>query len=332
MRFTFHVGMGKTGTTAIQHALALSEAELRAAGLHYAGMWAPWIGPAHDDPVPFHRFLRLPPERLRAEADRCLAWAEEIGAETGATTLLHSNEAFHAVPFFQRLAERAEVRLLAYVRAPARWLPSACLQWGVVHKTNPGPVAPFAATGRRLMNQYREVQALHAGLGGRLELRPYPEGGDVVLDFGEAIGVRLRRPERRLQERPGPAEVLMRAAFNSGLPGPALPGAYNEAMAAARGPAPLAASQRLAQILDLREMPRILEENAELLAWFERVAGLDLAASPAPAPLPDRADLADALLGTLVELAAAQGREIAALKARLAEVEGRLAPTDASPS
>ncbi len=232
------------------------------------------------------------------------------------------------MPFFQRLAERAEVRLLAFVRAPARWLPSAYLQWGVVHKTNPGPVAPFATTGRRLMGQCREIQALHAGLGDRLEMRAYPEGGDVLDGFGEAIGVRLRRPKRRLQERPGPAETLMRATFNSGLPGPATPRAFNEAMRAACGNRPSPpASRRLAQILDLGEMSRILQENADLLAWFERVAGLGLAAPPEPSPLPDRADLADALLGTLVDLAAAQGREIAALKARLAEVEGRLALT-----
>ncbi len=327
MRFTFHVGMGKTGTTAIQHALARSEAELGAAGIHYAGMWAPWIGPVHDGSGPFHRFLQLPPERLRAEADRCLGWAEGIAAETGAATLLHSNEAFHAVPFFQRLAERAEVRLLAYVRAPARWLPSAHLQWGVVHKTNPGPVAPFAETGRRLMGQYRAIQALHAGLGGRLEMRAYPEGGDVLHDFGETIGVRLARPAGRLQQRPGPAETLLRAAFNSGFAAPVLPRAFNEAMGAASGRRSPSASRRLAQILDLSEMPRILEENADLLAWFDRVAGLDLTASPAPEPLPDRADLADALLGTLVDLAAAQGREIATLKARLAEIESRMAPT-----
>jgi hypothetical protein len=331
MRFTFHVGMGKTGSTAIQHALARSGAELAAAGIHYAGMWAPWIGPEHDGSGPFHRFLALPPERLRAEADRCLDWAEGIAAETGAATLLHSNEAFHAVPFFQRLAERAEVRLVAYVRTPARWLPSAYLQWGVVHKTNPGPVAPFAETGRRLMRQYRAIQALHAGLGDRLEMRAYPEGGDVLQDFGEVIGVRLGRPEgraqRRLQERPGPVDTLLRASFNSGLPGPVLPHVFNEAMGPGCGRSSHPASRRLAQLLDMSEMPRIREENADLLAWFDRVAGLDLVASPEPSPLPDRADLADALLGTLVDLAAAQGREIAALKARLAEVEGRLAPT-----
>lgn len=326
MRLTFHVGMGKTGTTAIQHALAQSGEELAAASLRYVGMWAPWIGPEHDGPGPFHRFLQLPPERLRAEAGRCLAWAEEVAAEAGAATLLHSNEAFHAVPFFQALAERAEVRLIAFVRAPARWLPSAYLQWGVVHKTNAGPVAPFAATGRRLMAQYREIQALHAGLGSLLEMRPYPEGGDVLDDFGEAIGVRLRRPEGRPQSRPGFVEALLRAAFNSGFPDPVLPRTFDEAMRSGRGGRPsLPASRRLQELFDMGEMPQILQENAALLAWFEKVGGLDLGAPPSPPEaLPDRAELADALLGALVDLAAAQGREVAALRARLAEVEARL--------
>ena len=49
--------------------------------------------------------------------------------------------------------------------------------------------------------------------------------------------------------------------------------------------------------------------------------GADLAAGAAA---PDWGSLADGLLGTLVEVAASQGREIARLSARLAEIEGRL--------
>lgn len=346
MRFLFHVGMGKTGSTTIQHALAQSGAELAAEGIRYAGMWAPWIGPEHDGSMAFHRFLALPPDRLREAADRCLDWAEALGAETGAHTILHSNEAFHAAPFFRRLAERAEVRLVAYVRAPARWLPSAYMQWGVVHKTNLGAVAPFGATGRRLMAQYRAIRVLGEAMGDLFEARAYPEGGDVLDDFGEVLGLRLRRPPGRLQVRPGPVEAIFRAAFNSAVQEPTLPRAFNEAMRPLRGPQPPApVSARARLLFDRSELPRILEENAELLAWFDRAHELDLA-DPGPGaaegletagdgsppgeggPRADASlaagELVDGLLGALVELSVAQGRELAALRARLAEVERRI--------
>ena len=334
--FLFHIGMGKTGTSSIQYALDLSADRLAAKGLRYLGMWMGAVRPEFDGFAGFQSFLALDPSGMAAAADALIAALDADPANRGGGRFVISNEQFLEnaqvlVPFFRRLSERARVRLVIYARAPESWLPSACAQWGLLHKTNVGPIQPVATVARRLIAQYDSLRDWHAAFGDQVLLRIFDPKVDVVADFGTLIGVDLRAPARNLQVRPSRAELLLRAAFNNSRPGMSLPDDFDLLKLEAQ-PAGTAVtlSDKYRRAFDYDAIPAIIAERQGVFDEIDRAFGVKLRGqSTEPSPPLDLAALSDEVIGSLMDIVGVQAAQLVDLRARVERLERAVAAASA---
>lgn len=326
-QIVFHVGMGKTGSTTIQSALQKNIYTLVAAGYRYLGQWQGLIKPEFDEFAGFQRFLRQTPEQLIASAEELLAAIGRIGDDTGAQNFILSNEQYlenigRLADFFKIIATKADLRIIIFVRPPARWLPSAYIQWGVAHKTNPGPVRSFATKARELMRQYEFVRQWRELFGSAVTVRSFDDTVDVVRDFADVLGLALPAETERQQTRPPIAETLLRAACNTSEQSMVLPDLFNAIRTQYLPPGtPVRLSQKFEHIFNVDSIPAILAEHRETLSYIERECAITMTGPTPAAPQYDLADLTDELLGTLVSMVFGQAHEIRELRRRLDKIE-----------
>jgi len=335
----FHIGMGKTGTSSIQCALETSSDRLDAAGVRYLGMWMGAARTQFDGFAGFQSFLALNPAGMEAAADALLASLDADPANGGAGRFVMSNEQFlenapALVPFFRRLSERARVRLVIYARAPESWLPSACAQWGLLHKTNVGPIQPVATVARRMIVQYDSIRVWHAAFGDQVMLRIFDPKVDVVADFAGLIGVDLKAPPQNLQVRPSRAELLLRAAFNNSRPGMSLPDDFDLLKLEAQpGGTAVTLSDKYRRAFDYDEIPAIIAERQAEFDEIERAFGVRLRGqSTEPSPPLDLTSLSDEVIGSLMDIVGVQAAQLVDLRARVERLERAVAAAPASPS
>jgi hypothetical protein len=124
-----HVGLNKTGTTAIQTTLASHREALKAAGLVYPT--AGTVKDAHHELAWSCGFFQgAAPKVSRPVEDIVADWHREISATPGANGLVSSE--FLCVPGeFERVAallEGFELRVVVYLRRHDLWLPSVYAQ------------------------------------------------------------------------------------------------------------------------------------------------------------------------------------------------------------
>ncbi|WP_405402784.1 hypothetical protein [Paracoccus sp. Ld10] len=328
----FHIGMGKTGTTSLQHVLRSSNDVLQSAGIRYLGMWQELISEQYCDYVGFQEFRQLPVDKQPAAAERLAQQLTCLASQDGTDRFLFSNEQYfenidHLHPFFDRLRQLLTVRFFLWVRPADAWLPSACAQWGILHKTNYGPVQPFVDQADRLIQQYRHVATWKQLFGDSVTIRPFIKGVDPVSDFAEQIGLPLAIPQDRRQIRPNATDLMLRAAFNTQFDGMVLPNAFNEAIGRHRS---LTTAQGLQAKADLllghSSMPQVIAKHRDLLDQASDAAGFDVAGTVVTQDyLPTRDELVDGLLGRAVEIIAGQARDLAEMRDRLNALEARLA-------
>lgn len=323
MRYVFHIGMGKTGTTSIQRALAAGAPELERRGARYLGMWFGLAGSDCDGAAGLHALFRLDAGAQRDRARRFHRASVAAGPE-GISTLILSNEAVfghieRARPFFETLGGLAETRFLLYLRPPHDWLPSAYVQWGIRHKVRPGPVPSFAGRARTLIGQYEKVRLWHRAFGDRLQVRRHDPAADVVADFAAALGLDLAAPASRLLPRPEPAETLFRALFNDRFDDPVRPERFERLVLDPGRDGVRETAAMIRRCFDMAELDAIVAEQAETFAYIRSAFGLDLTAgAQAPAPAPDEAAIRDRLVDYLVETVIQQGLRIGRLERALA--------------
>lgn len=234
LRFIFHIGAGKTGTSSIQFTLRHGAPLLHRHGVWYLGLVMehapvrrfPWQVPGGTDA--FHALSQEEGERqLEAVLQATVAAAREQGVHT----LVWSSESFFdrydkALPPLQRLAEQGiEVTILAYVRRHDAWARSAYAQWAIKHKTNTGPVLPFSEwVARRRPAFAPTLQAYEAAFPGRVRVRNLDAAGDAVDDFLNATGLDgMALQPIRENVTPDDTELLARALFNDGVKEKAFP-------------------------------------------------------------------------------------------------------------
>lgn len=328
---TFHVGMGKTGTTTIQKALGAATETLASEGVSYQGIWQPLISPEYVGYAGFQRFRLLPADDLVRAADKLAKGFEDIARTSSTNRFIISNEQYFEnvdamAPFFERLAQSIPLRILIWVRPVQSWLPSACAQWGIVHKTNRGDVQPFSAQADRLIRQYAHLPKWLQLFGDRVVVRRFDGRTDPVADLSQLLGVNLPSADARYQTRPDPSELLLRAAFNTQFTEMVLPDAFNAAMGrhlslpgAAQG-----LSGRADAILGRHDMEGVISRNAELLRAATDAAGFDVAGdAAASADLPGKDAIIDSVLGRAIEIIAGQARDLEDLRKRVAVLEDR---------
>jgi hypothetical protein len=232
MKLIMHIGMGKTGTTSIQHALRTNTEELENQRAYYLGMWLDFIDPK------FHRlsgeklFFALNASDQEEAAKRMVKKINELSHQTGAETFIFSNETFfsqakEASPFFKTLQSKIDTSILAYIRDPRTWLPSAYSQWELRHKTHSGPLKPFSIQARNLIKKYDGYTVWKDSFPDILAIRLHDETIDVIGDFVDFCGINFRKRDTRHLTRNEDAEVLLRAAFNNRTNDPVLPIRFN---------------------------------------------------------------------------------------------------------
>lgn len=324
MKFILHVGMGKTGTSSIQTVLKLRNDDLHAQKVHYLGMW--FIDTANNaDNIPVMRDIMRQPAEEQAKtahnfADRSVAAAREVGAETlilSNEMLFNSGEQFH--PFIDVLAERFDLKIIAYMRDPHQWLPSAFAQWGIRHKFNQGPLQPFSKLGRDLIKQYEGIRTWTETFGDVFELRKHDTSIDVVQDFATACGVEMDPGDARFLERSEPAETVMRAAFNSRFQEEVLPHKFNRILSPK-----LSEAQKIDTLMEIcfgqDGGAEIVQEHAELFDYIAAKFGPDFDFSSDTSRVkegPDADMIRERLLEYLMEISIRQGHRITALENKL---------------
>ncbi|NDY90905.1 hypothetical protein [Ideonella livida] len=241
VRFIFHIGAGKTGTSSIQNTLRRSREALRRQGVGYLGLMlehAPLQRFAWQKASASEVFHALPEAQATAELREVLFHALAQARAEGLHTLIWSNESFfkrnHAVrPVLHQMAgQGGKALLLAYVRRHDAWLRSAYVQWGIKHKTQPGPVQPFRQWMQPQMAHFgHTLSGLSQAFPGQLVVRNFDAAGDTVQDFLQVCGLTPQGLHiLRDNISPEPEELLLRSLYNSRVPGEALPERFDRAM------------------------------------------------------------------------------------------------------
>ncbi|MEM7598063.1 MAG: hypothetical protein AAF382_10240 [Pseudomonadota bacterium] len=327
MRVIFHIGMGKTGTTSIQHALAQNDTALAAHKAHYLGMWFDAIDPKFEGLAGFGRFITQPPEDMASCAEKFHTRLMQLNEDAGAETILISNESlFHngarLEPFLHRLQELGvELRFLAYLRDPRTWLPSAHTQWALRHKTNKGKVQRFGKSARRLIAFYESITYWLDHFGEMTQVREARVDEDVVADFSQAIGIALTPPPTRALERAEMADTVLRAMFNNRIHQPTLPDRFNRIVRNGSDKPVPSLRDFTALCFDHSETEDVIAENAAVFADIRDRTGLDFLSGEAPqgdpvigTTIPDEADVQRRVIDYLIDITFHQAQRLKQLE------------------
>lgn len=329
-KFVFHVGMGKTGTTTIQAALANSASALADKGYLYLGQWLGYIRPEFDGFRGFQDFLKQSPREYEFISNHFVNSIEDKNRDTGFRSFIVSNEQYlenvlKTEEFFRGIARRAELQIVIFVRPPATWLPSAYMQWGVVHKTNLGPLLPFSVRARGLMRQYDHIRHWRDLYGSAVTVLPFDDNMDVVHDMSKYLGVNLASDLRKYQSRPSISEALMRGSFNNIHNSVALPELFNELyeMGIPNG-SPRSLISKFSYIFDEKEFSNIISENMEILNYLEEEFDINLTNVNIPEPAEFKLEeLTNDILGAMMDLVFSQAHKIKELSSRLEALESQ---------
>jgi hypothetical protein len=329
LKLTFHIGMGKTGTSAIQASLSQSPEQLREHGVSYLGMWWEPFDQSLVGSQGIQAGARLGETGQRELADRLLTHMRSTAEREPVSHFVFSNEALFAntdayEALYARLAEHVDLQFVVFVREPRKWLASAYAQWGIRHRPEPGPVPSFAQWAEDRIGVYSGLRYWHHRFGSQLMVRMFDSSRDVVGDFLTAIGLELQLPSQRVYETPEPAALLLQAAFDAICNDPAARASFSRDLRdceAAGAPATL--DELIARHFDQASVPELLSRWREMFDDIENDLGIDLLASGtegSPTPSPTR--LRERLLDWLMAIVLQQARRIAALEARL-DQQGR---------
>lgn len=225
-----HIGTGKTGSTAIQHALTTSGSVLREKGVHYWGLNLEGCHPsAHR-----HSWQRESgtPEIQQlsvAEASRQLRDALDmaLGQLQDGELAIWSNESICERPAVYVPVIRdalagagAQGTIVCYVRNHRAYVNSAYKQWGVKHKTYAGRILSFRDWVRNripFLSYGKHVATWDAAFSDRMRLVNYDDLPDVVQHFAgylpepSLLGI----PKSRLNQAPPQALIGLYALHNN---------------------------------------------------------------------------------------------------------------------
>ncbi|OCX66385.1 hypothetical protein BFP70_05000 [Thioclava sp. SK-1] len=330
MKLTFHIGMGKTGSSAIQAALRANADRLRAQGADYLGMWFDMIDPNFSGVEKQSNFFALSPPDMIAATDHLIGVLRARNDQNGTDHFILSNEAFSGNaktmrPMISQLvAAGITVQLIGYARDPASWLPSAHVQWSIRDKVSPGPVQAYNDRARELVQWYSGLINWHQMAGDLLDVRSYDAADDIAEDFATAIGVTLDVPQKRVLERGEDFEILLRAAFNTRFPDHVLPRAFDQAIFRSASDIP-SLEQLAEQCFNYDQTAQIVAQASPLFEEFKSCFGFDPRdAGKTPPKQPDMEHLRRRILDYLVETNIRQARRLLKLERQMADTEAQM--------
>lgn len=192
-----HIGIGKTGSTSIQSALAKSKQDLLSNSVQYWGLNLESVETPQSEFFPWQQkagtthLLRLGKAQAIHQVDSALRKALVFLPANG--TAIWSNEGLYEqpeviIPVLEKLIDEHSVtiRVIACVRSLSSWLPSAYRQWGVRHKTLRGRVPSFltwAAERQSLLRYGSKLAIWDKRIGSKLELINFDSSEDIASAF-----------------------------------------------------------------------------------------------------------------------------------------------------
>lgn len=234
-----HIGTGKTGSTAIQKCLRLQRPQLNDQGFYYWGLnleHAPsrrrrdW-----QQPGGIAQLQKMSKEEATSELTIVLE--ESLSEVQEGSTIIWSNESIYEMPdVYQPVFKAAQANhdvtiiLIAYARSMPSFILSAYKQWGVKHKTYPGPVKSFrgwVAANKNFLAYSRKLLEWDKAFPGQFKIYNYDSLDDVVEHFTahSLIPVDASQLKEAARQNESPDDILLAiyALHNSRFPDPVLP-------------------------------------------------------------------------------------------------------------
>jgi len=232
MKIIVHIGAGKTGTSSIQQTLKSNQKVLEAQGFLYLGLildQAPVIK-YHWQKHPSGNFNRVDKERLYEEVLDILKLTIQKSQQAGIHTLIWSNESFFGlneklIPILSELRKEHDLEIVVYVRKHESWIRSAYVQWGIKHKTYPGPIKKFKEwyqPGK--VNFYNTLKPYIDVFGDKVVVKNMAGHSDLVTSFLDQCGIATESIIiERSNESPSNEELLLRSLYNNHFKADVLP-------------------------------------------------------------------------------------------------------------
>ena len=325
MQVVFHVGMGKTGTTSIQHALDDNRDVLRTQDVEYMGSWFPMLKPALTEPNQLRRFRNETPERIAEYGEQFARYLTTQSDKHGTKLFILSNEGLAGYsitfpPFAAAVSKVAQVRIIAYARNVWTWLPSAYAQWGMRHKTQNEKIRSFRDHSSELAETYMQPVNWSHYLGDLYELRSYDAAENVVSDFADAIGIKLPKSDHRYLQRSEQSELLLRALFNDLHNEPVGAGKFSKAVMNNTGNV-LELDEYVSRYFNFGAMGDAVRKHKETFDKIEERFGIDLTANPEKRPKrPSTDKMRERLFDLLMRITLDQSKRIDDLQRQVHEL------------
>jgi hypothetical protein len=327
MKLILHIGMGKTGTSSIQNALRTSSTELAEQKAHYLGMWFDAIDPKFNGNLGTREFFAQNESSMHSAAEDLLRYLNQYKSKSGIETFILSNEsifgAIHRVkPFIQTLSEEIETILIVYVRNPHSWLPSAYTQWSLYHKSVQGPLKSFSEHAPELLSMYQNIATWLESFPKLTIVRAHNSSVNVIEDFSQVSGINLASLHTRVLDRSEPAEILLRAAFNSRHVGEVFPERFdNLVIRTSKGIPALDTLYRTC--FEHTGVSAMIENRRDIFNYLKEKLGpeFDFSGQTEAPPLPDPDMLQKRLIDYLVEITFLQAERIGKLESQMRELK-----------
>lgn len=235
MEWIFHIGSGKTGSSAIQKALLNQSSQLAKYRVKYLGLHFEYIDSEFScefRKLSPHVYLREGSGAYESFANNIVEMTSFL-AEKGFEKIIWSNESLWDLhvsisKIFSMLRDLGHtVKVVVYLRSHGSWLRSAYFQWAIKHKVANGPVLKFSDWWRKTainhLNYSRRINDLMEVVDD-LEIRNYDQISDVADDFFRRLGLDQFIVEGvRANDRPSPVHMYLYALYNGSLPSSVLP-------------------------------------------------------------------------------------------------------------
>ena len=232
-KIIFHIGMGKTGTSAIQKKLEENIFDLRTLGAEYLGLYD-FLPEEFKDIAKQHNFYTANELVQEKAAHRLIEHIRDLSIHR---KYIISNESLWGYPlqlqpFFKTLVEDPEIDIefVGFLRNPDDWLKSAYQQWGIVDKSYYGKLASYKDKASELFQAYHACYDWLNTYHEKVKFISYDNTNDVVKTFLNHCELALDVSEPDFfYSTASREELLFRALYNDLCEGPASPDEFENA-------------------------------------------------------------------------------------------------------
>ncbi len=230
MELILHIGIGKSGTSSIQHLLRENRDVLKERGILYVGYMFDRLENkvCEWQTVKGTQIFNKSDKSIREEQLKLvLNEAIKEAKKSHCHQILWSNEALADMTFLPELVRKlfkGKMTTIAFVRRHDSWAVSAYKQWGIKHKIFQGEVLSFDSWVARYPHTYYEKLSLWKDSSDNLIVKNFEKYSNITKVFFELINIDIDISEaNEKRNKSGDMfDLLSAAVFNSLDPHPSL--------------------------------------------------------------------------------------------------------------